>query len=61
MDAMMVDVSEIPETGAWDEVVLMGQQGGEEIDIHEIANLKGTVSYDILSGWRARLPRVYSE
>ena len=59
MDAMMVDVTEIPETQVWDEVVLMGKQGGEEIDVHEIAKLKRTVSYDILSGWRARLPRVY--
>ncbi len=59
MDAMMVDVTEIPETQVWDEVVLMGKQNSEEIDVHEIAKLKGTVSYDILSGWRARLPRVY--
>ncbi|TDI89353.1 MAG: alanine racemase [Caldithrix sp.] len=60
MDAMMVDVTEIPETQVWDEIVLMGKQNGEEIDVHEIAKLKGTVSYDILSGWRARLPRAYS-
>ncbi len=59
MDAMMVDITEIPETKSWEEVVLMGTQNGEEIDVHEIAKLKGTVSYDILSGWRARLPRVY--
>jgi len=59
MDAMMVDITEIPETQVWDEVVLMGKQGDEEIDVHEIAKLKRTVSYDILSGWRTRLQRVY--
>ncbi|RMF61375.1 MAG: alanine racemase [Calditrichaeota bacterium] len=61
MDAMMVDVTDIPETRLWDEVVLMGRQGDEEIDAHEIAGLKGSVSYDILAGWRSRLPRIYLE
>ncbi|MFQ5637360.1 MAG: alanine racemase [bacterium] len=60
MDAMMVDVTEIPATKVWDEVVLMGKQEAEEIDVHEIALLKGSVSYDILTGWRWRLPRVYN-
>lgn len=59
MDAMMVDVTHIPETQQWDEVVLMGKQGDAEIDVHEIAKLKGSVSYDILLGWRSRMPRVY--
>jgi alanine racemase len=59
MDAMMVDITEIPETRLWDEAVLMGVQGREEISVHDIAKLKGSVSYDILAGWSWRLPRVY--
>jgi len=59
MDALMVDITEIPEARLWDEAVLMGRQGGEEISVHEVAKLKSSVSYDVLSGWRARLPRVY--
>ncbi len=59
MDAMMVDITEIPRAALWDEVVIMGRQGEENIDAHELARLKGSVSYDILSGWRSRLPRVY--
>lgn len=59
MDAMMVDLSRIPGAQCWDEVILMGRQGKEEISVHEIASPKGSVSYDILTGWRARLPRVY--
>ncbi|MFQ5605321.1 MAG: alanine racemase [bacterium] len=59
MDAMMVDVSDIPESKRWDEVVLMGVQEEEEIDVHELAKLKGTVSYDVLTSWSWRLPRVY--
>ncbi|MFQ5628569.1 MAG: alanine racemase [bacterium] len=59
MDAMMVDLSNIPEAKCWDEVVLMGKQSDEEISVHEIAALKSSVSYDILAGWRQRLPREY--
>ncbi len=59
MDTMMVDITEIPEAKPGDEVVLMGTQGTQEIDVHEIARLKNSVSYDILTGWSWRLPRVY--
>jgi len=58
MDALMVDVTELPEVSMWDEVVLMGEQGNEEISVHEIAKLKGSVSYDVLTSWRLRLKRV---
>jgi alanine racemase len=59
MDALMVDITGIPEAKLWDEAVLMGRQGAEEISVHEVAKLKNSVSYDVLSGWRGRLPRVY--
>ncbi len=59
MDALIVDITEIPEAQLWDEAVLMGLQGNEEISVHEIARLKSSVSYDVLTGWRGRLPRVY--
>jgi alanine racemase len=59
MDALMVDITEIPEAQLSDEAVLMGRQGDEEISVHEVAKLKGSVSYDVLAGWRTRLPRVY--
>ncbi|MBC8243611.1 MAG: alanine racemase [Verrucomicrobia bacterium] len=59
MDSTMVDVTGIPEAVAWDEVVLMGQQGECEITAHDLAAWKGTVSYEVLTAWRSRLPRVY--
>jgi alanine racemase len=37
----------------------MGRQGEEEISVHEVAKLKNSVSYDVLAGWRTRLPRIY--
>lgn len=57
MDAFMVDVTEIPEAQMWDEVVIMGKQGTEEISVHDLARLKNSVSYDILTSWRLRLQR----
>jgi alanine racemase len=59
MDAFMVDITKIPEAGLWDEAVLMGRQRDDEISVHEIAKWANSVSYDVLTGWRARLPRVY--
>jgi alanine racemase len=59
MDALTVDVTEIPGAQLWDEAVLMGRQGEEEITVHEVAKLKNSVSYDALTSWRGRLPRIY--
>jgi len=57
MDALMVDITDIPEAQMWDEAVLMGRQGGDEITVHDIAKLKNSVSYDVLTNWRLRLRR----
>ncbi len=59
MDALTVDITEIPEAQLWDETVLMGRQGGEEISVHEVAKLKNSAAYDVLCSWRGRLPRIY--
>ncbi len=58
MDAFAVDLTDIPEARLWDEVVIQGRQDGETITAHDLARWKGSVSYDVLVGWRARLPRV---
>jgi len=57
MDAITVDITGIPEAQMWDEAVIMGCQGGGEITVHDIARLKNTVSYDVLTNWRLRLRR----
>ena len=59
MDALMVDLTDLPSAGIGDEAVLLGRQGDEEITAQDVAVLKRSVSYDVLTGWRARLPRVY--
>jgi alanine racemase len=57
MDALMVDITDIPQAEMWDEAVLMGRQGEEEITVHDLAKLKNSVSYDVLTSWRLRLRR----
>jgi alanine racemase len=57
MDAITVDITEIPEAQMWDEAVIMGSQGGEEITVHDLARLKNSVSYEVLTSWRLRLRR----
>ena len=57
MDALMVDITDIPEAQMWDEAVIMGRQGNEEITVHDIAKLKNSVSYEVLTSWRLRLRR----
>lgn len=59
MDQFMADVTHIPEVALGDEVVLIGRQGEEEITADEIAALEGTISYEIVCGISARVPRVY--
>lgn len=57
MDALMVDVTDIPQAQMWDEAVLMGEQGGEVITARDVAKWKNSVTYDVLTGWRLRLRR----
>ena len=57
MDALMVDITDIPQAQMWDEAVLMGKQGHDEITVRDIAKLKNSVTYDVLTNWRLRLRR----
>ncbi len=59
MDALTVDITDIPEAKLWDVATLMGRDGNEEITVHDIAALKNSASYDVLCSWRERLPRIY--
>ena len=59
MDALMVDLTALPEARVGDEAVLLGSQGSDCITVQELASLSGTVTYDVLAGLRSRLPRHY--
>jgi alanine racemase len=59
MDALAVDVTDVPGVKLYDEAVILGRQGTEEITAEEVAALARSVTYDVLAGWRDRLPRIY--
>ncbi len=58
MDLCVADVTDLPEVKLDDEVVLLGQQGEQIIGPEELARRCGTISYEILCGISARVPRV---
>ena len=57
MDMMMADVTDIPEADDQSDVVIMGSQGCERITPDELAALCGTIPYEIMLGFSARLTR----
>ncbi len=59
MDQCVVDVTSIPDVQIGDEVVIIGRQGEEEINADEVAQLSETITYEILCGISARVPRIY--
>jgi alanine racemase len=59
MDMCMADVTDVPGVAVDDEAVIMGAQGSERIDADELAALAGTISWEILAGITARVPRIY--
>jgi alanine racemase len=59
MDLTIVDVSHIPGVAVGDEVVLIGESGGKNVDAVELARLCESVPYEILCGLSQRVPRVY--
>lgn len=61
MDQTMIDVTDIPGVSLGEEVVLLGRQGGLEITAEELANLSGTIPYEILCRIGSRIPRIYKD
>lgn len=59
MDQIMVDVGLASEIEVGDEVVLLGQQGQDEITIYEICDKLNTIPYEVTCWVSERVPRVY--
>ena len=58
MDMMMIDVTGM-NVSPGDEVVIIGQQGDERLDVREVAATVGTIPWDLLCRVGARIERVY--
>ncbi|MBQ3816653.1 MAG: alanine racemase [Clostridia bacterium] len=55
MDQMSVDVSEIENVSQGDEVILFGK----ELPVEELAEICGTINYEIVCGISPRVPRIF--
>ena len=60
MDMTVVDITAVPDAEVGDAVTLIGADAltGAEILLDDVATLADTISYEILTGLRPRLPRV---
>ncbi|MBV8885101.1 MAG: alanine racemase [Chroococcidiopsidaceae cyanobacterium CP_BM_RX_35] len=58
MDQLMLDVSAIADLTVGEEVTLLGAEGKEQIWADDWATTLGTISWEILCGFKHRLPRV---
>lgn len=58
MDQLMIDVSALPDLQVGEVVTILGQEGSCQITADDWANTLGTISWEILCGFKHRLPRV---
>ena len=58
MDMTVVDITGVPDAQAGDVVTLIGADGEATISLDDVADQAETISYEILTGLRPRLPRV---
>jgi alanine racemase len=59
MDALHVDVTDVPGVLAADEFVLLGGQGEQRISADDLARRRNTIAWEVLTSVTARLTRVY--
>jgi alanine racemase len=61
MDVTVVDISDVSTVREGDVATLVGEEGGAHVTLDEIAAQAGTISYEVLTGLTARLPRVWTD
>ncbi|MCI0659816.1 MAG: alanine racemase [Acidobacteria bacterium] len=60
MDLSIVDVTDLPEIEIGETATLVGEQDGLRITAEEVAARIGTISYEIVTGISARVPRIFA-
>jgi alanine racemase len=58
MDQAVVDVTEIAGVEPGDEVVILGEQRGESITAFDLAEVMGTIPWEVFTRIGARVPRI---
>jgi alanine racemase len=59
MDQFMVDLGPHGSAYVEDDVVLIGQQGGQTLTVEDVAAWADTIGYEILTRFNERIPREY--
>lgn len=59
MDQIMVDVTDIPDVGVGDKVIILGKSGKEEITAEEFGKMANSFSYEVICTFMPRVKRVY--
>lgn len=59
MDVTVVDITGVQGVDTGSVATLVGEQGGLSIGLDEVAESAGTISYEVLTGWTGRLPRIW--
>ncbi len=59
MDLTIIDVTDVRDVALGDEVILIGESGGVRIAAEDVAVQIGTISYEVVTGISARVPRIY--
>ena len=61
MDQLMIDVTDIPEAKMGDEVIVVGTDGDKHFTFDDMAEILGTINYELPCVLTKRVPRVYKE
>jgi alanine racemase len=59
MDLTTIDITDSPNLSPGDDVTLLGTEGRLSINAQEMAQVAGTISYNVLCGIKPRVERVY--
>ncbi|MDR1496414.1 MAG: alanine racemase [Clostridiales Family XIII bacterium] len=59
MDQAMVDLTDVPGVKEYDEAIVVGSDGALSVTADEIAELSGTVNYEVTTRFGQRLPKIY--
>lgn len=59
MDQCMIDITDIKDVQVGDEVILMGQSENCKFNADDMAEILGTINYEIICMISKRVPRVY--
>jgi alanine racemase len=61
MDVSVVDITHVAGVRPGDVATFIGSDGGERISVDEVAELVGTISYEILTGFTPRVARIWTK